>query len=101
MAAHSSEEFPASFHGFLGGLPDTFERPAALCGHNLEFLTERLPHTKGAKGLVFSVCFTFPLFCGLGDTKNWCTILGHHVLVPAPMGDTHKETQRERTSSVF
>ena len=61
-------------------------------GHDLVILTERFPHSKDAVGLVFLVCFTFLLFRGLRDAKDWCTTLGHHVLVPALIGSTHRET---------
>ena len=30
-----------------------------LGGHDLVILTERFPHSKGALGLAFPVCFTF------------------------------------------
>ena len=49
--------FGLRFAGF-GGLSDTSERPAVLGGHDLVILTERLPHSKGAVGLVFRVRFT-------------------------------------------
>ena len=40
-----------------------------LRGHNLEILTERFPHSKGAKGLAFPVCFTSSLFVVLATRR--------------------------------
>ena len=40
-----------------------------LGGHNLVNLTERFPHSKGAKGLAFPVCFTSSLFVVLATRR--------------------------------
>ena len=69
MAARSSEEFPVFVLRIFGGLPDTFERPAALGGRDLVIPTERFPQSKGAVVLAFRACFTFS-FSAVSATRG-------------------------------
>ena len=61
-----------------------------LRGRVLVILTEQLPRSKDALGLVFQESFAL-IFRGLRDANARCTTLGHHDLVPALSASAHRE----------